>query len=106
MALDALCKGGERPLHMSFDIDAVDPSLAPSTGTAVSGGLSYREAHYVCEAVSETGLLGSLDLVEINPLLDSVAGGEPGGRRQGDATVRLGVELIASALGKSTLLPG
>ena len=96
MALDALCKGGERPLHCSFDIDAVDPSLAPSTGTAVTGGLSYREAHYVCEALAETGLLSSCDLVEVNPLI---------GGGSGAATVALGVELIASALGKATLPP-
>ncbi|EDQ89232.1 uncharacterized protein MONBRDRAFT_37086, partial [Monosiga brevicollis MX1] len=64
MALDHL---GERPLHLSYDIDACDPAIAPSTGTAVRGGLTYREAHYVAEAANETHRLASMDLVEVNP---------------------------------------
>jgi hypothetical protein len=64
MALDHVAgKGARRPLHLSYDIDAVDPAVAPSTGTAVNGGLNYREAHYVAEALAETGMLGSMDLV-------------------------------------------
>ena len=54
-----------RPLHMSYDIDAVDPSHAPATGTVVRGGLTYREALLITEMVAETGMLGSLDMVEV-----------------------------------------
>ncbi len=57
-------------LHVSFDIDVIDPSLAPGTGTAVQGGLTYREAHLIMEMLHDSGLVGSLDLVELNPLLD------------------------------------
>lgn len=87
-------------LHLSFDIDAVDPAVAPSTGTAVPGGLSWREAHYVCESCAETGLLRSMDMVEVNPLL-------AGGSRDnlaGNATVQAAVRFISSALGE-TILP-
>jgi arginase len=101
MALDHVvgaASGGPRPLHLSFDIDAVDPSLAPATGTRVPGGLSYREAHYVCEALAESGLLGSMDLVEINPDAGTASGGSA-------ATVGLGVELVGSALGQCIMLP-
>lgn len=87
---------GQAPLHLSFDIDAVDPTVAPSTGTAVPGGLNYREAHYVCEACAETGLLGSMDMVEVNPQL------VPG--QGGIATVTAAVQFIGSALGR-TILP-
>jgi arginase len=99
MALDHVQGGGrpERPLHLSYDIDGVDPSIAPSTGTTVSGGLSYREAHFVAEACARTGLLGSMDLVEINPRLGK------NGFSDAAATVQLGVELIGSALGKDIL---
>lgn len=55
MVLDHLLDRVERPLHLSFDIDAVDPLYAPSTGTRVAGGLSYREAYYICEAVAHSG---------------------------------------------------
>lgn len=92
MALEHL-KG--RPLHMSFDIDAVDPEFAPSTGTVVRGGLTYREAHFVAEAVARTGKLGSMDLVEVNPKLT------PGDESR--QTAELGMALIASALGSSIL---
>lgn len=57
------------PIHISFDIDAVDPTYAPATGTAVPGGLSYREAHYLVEEVAATRLLTSMDMVEVNPQL-------------------------------------
>jgi arginase len=87
--------GGPRPLHLSYDIDAVDPSVAPSTGTTVPGGLNYREAHYVAEACAETGLLGSMDVVEINPDLAPGAGGM--------ATVAAASQFIASALGRTIL---
>lgn len=86
------------PLHLSFDIDGVDPSVAPSTGTAVEGGLTYREAHYICEAAAASGSLCSMDLVEVNPELGTKEEREKG------VTAKAGVALIASALGKTTLL--
>ena len=55
MVLDHLMDRVERPLHLSFDIDAVDPLYAPSTGTRVAGGLSYREAYYICEEMAHSG---------------------------------------------------
>jgi arginase len=79
-------------LHVSFDLDAVDPMFAPGVGTPVRGGLSYREAHLVLEIVSESGLLDSLDVVEVNPILD-----------RENETGKLAVELVASALGKRIL---
>jgi arginase len=81
-----------RPIHVSFDMDAIDPSEAPGTGTPVKGGLSYREAHLVMEMLFESGQLGSIEMVEINPILDH--------RNQ---TAALAVGLICSALGKSIL---
>jgi arginase len=79
-------------LHVSFDMDVVDPDQAPGVGTPVKGGLSYREAHLAMETVAESGLLDSLDVVEVNPILD----------RQ-NATGELAVELVASALGARIL---
>jgi arginase len=81
-----------RPIHVSFDMDAIDPTEAPGTGTPVQGGLSYREAHLVMEMLYESGQLGSIEIVEINPILDY--------RNQ---TAALAVGLICSALGKSIL---
>ncbi|HXY85857.1 MAG TPA: arginase [Gaiellaceae bacterium] len=75
-------------VHVSLDLDAVDPEVAPGVGTPVRGGLSYREAHLVLELVAESGLLSSLDVVEVNPILD-----------RENQTGRLAVELVASALG-------
>src|SRR5262245_41536084 len=57
-------------VHVSFDLDVCDPSIAPGVGTPVKGGLDYREAHMVMEMVSDSGLLRALDLVEVNPILD------------------------------------
>jgi arginase len=79
-------------LHVSLDLDAVDPMFAPGVGTPVSGGLSYREAHLALELVAESGLLDSLDVVEVNPILDRT-----------NATATLAVELVASALGARIL---
>lgn len=81
-------------LHVSFDVDFLDPEIAPGTGTPVRGGPSYREAHLCMEMIADTGLLASLDVVELNPALDV--------RNQ---TAELVVDLIESLLGKSTLLP-
>jgi arginase len=92
MALDHL---GERPIHMSFDIDSVDPEHAPSTGTLVRGGLSYREAQYVCEAAFESDRLASLDMVEVNP---SLSLGEGAAR-----TADLALQLVESAMGNSII---
>ncbi|MBV8068025.1 MAG: arginase [Candidatus Eremiobacteraeota bacterium] len=88
----AVAGAGERPIHVSFDMDAIDPSEAPGTGTPVKGGLNYREAHLVMEMLFESGQLGSIEIVEINPILDY--------RNQ---TATLAVGLICSALGKSIL---
>lgn len=95
MALDHLCGAKERPLHMSYDIDAVDPVVAPSTGTKVRGGLTWREAHYVAEAVAESNLLVGLDMVEVNPSLSPGAGAQN--------TVDMALLLISSALGNRIL---
>jgi arginase len=79
-------------VHVSLDMDALDPEVAPGVGTPVRGGLSYREAHLAMELVSESGLAGSLEVVEVNPILD-----------RENATAALAVELVASALGKTIL---
>jgi arginase len=91
---DALAVAGEgtEGLHVSLDMDFLDPTHAPGVGTPVRGGATYREAHAAMEAVAETGSLRSLDLVEVNPVLD-----------EHNATAELAVELAASALGKRTL---
>jgi arginase len=79
-------------LHVSLDLDAVDPMFAPGVGTPVRGGLSYRETHLALELVAEAGVLDSLDVVEVNPILD-----------RENETAELAVELVASALGKRIL---
>ncbi len=84
--------GGTAGIHVSFDMDVCDPSVAPGVGTPVKGGLNYREAHLMMEIVADSGLLTSLDLVEVNPTLDVR-----------NATAELGTELALSALGKKIL---
>jgi arginase len=84
--------GGGAFLHLSFDMDVVDPEYAPGVGTPVRGGLSYREAHLAMETVAEAGIVDSLDIVEVNPVLD-----------RENATGKLAVELVASALGARIL---
>ncbi len=79
-------------VHVSLDLDALDPEFAPGVGTPVKGGLTYREAHLAFEDLAESGLVGSLELVEVNPILD---------RENGSAAIA--VELAASALGQSIL---
>ncbi len=96
-AKDILFKSGNRPLHLSYDIDAIDPHFAPSTGTKVRGGLNYREAHYIAETLAETKQLVGMDLVEINPRLGYL---DPALRSEKNLTVEIGLELVASALGK------
>jgi arginase len=79
-------------LHLSFDMDVVDPDYAPGVGTPVRGGLSYREAHLAMETVAESRRIDSMDVVEVNPILD-----------RENATGQLAVELVASALGARIL---
>jgi arginase len=81
-------------LHVSFDLDVLDPALAPGVGTPVMGGLSYREAHLVMELLHESGLVTSLDVVELNPMLDHAG-----------QTARLAVDLVGSLFGKSISQP-
>jgi arginase len=83
---------GTGGIHVSFDLDVMDPDEAPGVGTAVPGGLSYREAHLAMEMLADTGKLLSVELVEANPILD-----------QRNVTARLGVELLTSLLGKKIL---
>jgi len=95
MALDHVNPERDRPIHLSFDVDALDPSVAPSTGTPVRGGLTFREGHYICEAIHETGLLVALDMVEVNPSLADEASVQQ--------TVAVGCSLVRSALGETLL---
>ena len=88
----ALASEGTTGIHVSFDLDACDPAIAPGVGTAVKGDLNYREAHMLMELVAESGGLTSLDLVEVNPILDAR-----------NVTAQLAVELALSALGKTIL---
>ncbi|WP_299361021.1 arginase [uncultured Paracoccus sp.] len=76
-------------LHVSLDVDFLDPSVAPAVGTTVPGGATFREAHLVCELIHESGLMTSLDLVELNPFLDDR------GR-----TTRMMVDLVGSLMGR------
>jgi arginase len=90
---DALAHvAGDGFVHVSFDMDVVDPEYAPGVGTPVLGGLSYREAHFAMELVAEAGIAQSLEVVEVNPILDTE-----------NKTARLAVELVASALGARIL---
>ena len=79
-------------VHVSFDLDAVDPTVAPGVGTPVKGGLDYREAHLVMEVLADAGVMTSLEMVEVNPILD-----------QGNASAAFAVELVQSAFGKKIL---
>ena len=88
----ALAGAGTAGVHVSFDMDVCDPSIAPGVGTPVKGGIDYREAHLLMEIVADSGLLTALDLVEVNPTLDVR-----------NATAKLGVELALSALGMKIL---
>jgi len=83
---------GDGFVHVSLDLDVVDPEEAPGVGTPVRGGLSYREAHLAMELVAEAGVMSSLDVVEVNPILD-----------RENHTAALAVELVASAFGARIL---
>jgi arginase len=89
-ALDRL--GHLKRIHVSLDMDSLDPAEAPGVGTPVPGGLSYREAHLLMEILGDSGKVSSLDVVEINPILDD-----------GNKTAELAVGLIASILGQRIL---
>jgi arginase len=88
----AIACAGTGGLHVSFDMDVCDPTIAPGVGTPVKGGLDYREAHMVMELVADSGQLRALDLVEVNPILDDR-----------NMTAILGVELACSALGQKII---
>jgi arginase len=81
---------GTKGFHLSFDMDSIDPEIAPGVGTPVPGGLTYREAHLACELAAESGGMLSMDLVEVNPILDDK-----------NRTAQMAVGLIQSALGKT-----
>lgn len=83
---------GTAGFHLSLDLDALDPRVAPGVGTPVQGGLTYREGHLVCEKAARSGRLLSLEVVELNPVLDDR-----------NHTAVLAVGLVASALGKTIL---
>lgn len=89
-ALNAL--GNVDTIHISFDLDSVDPDYAPGVGTPVPGGLSYREAHLLMEMLADDGRVRSLDLVEVNPILDT-----------GNRTAEVAVELASSVFGQRIL---
>lgn len=88
----ARANDGTSGFHLSFDLDSLDPLEAPGVGTPVQGGLTYREGHLVCEKAAATGRLVSLEIVELNPVLDDR-----------NHTARMAVGLVASALGQSIL---
>lgn len=94
-AMEAALEGvdADTHVHVSFDVDFLDPSIAPGVGTTVPGGPNYREAQLVMEMIADTGRMGSLDIVELNPLLDAR-----------NATAQLAVDLVESLFGKSTLM--
>ena len=79
-------------VHVSVDLDAVDPAVAPGVGTPVKGGLDYREAHLIMEVIADAGVMTSLEMVEVNPILDT-----------GNASAEFAVELVQSAFGKKIL---
>jgi len=83
---------GTAGFHLSYDLDGLDPLVAPGVGTPVPGGLTYREGHLVCEKIARSGTMVSLEFVEVNPVLDERNG-----------TARMAVDLMASALGKAIL---
>ena len=83
---------GTSYLHLSLDLDAIDPTVAPGVGTPVKGGLDYREAHLIMESVAESGKMTSLELVEVNPILD-----------ENNTSAEFAVELVQSAFGKNIL---
>ncbi|CAB4377102.1 unnamed protein product [Rhizophagus irregularis] len=101
MALDAVNPKRDLPIHLSFDVDALDPTVAPSTGTPVRGGLTFREGHYICEAIHDTGCVVAVDIMEVAipdpeifPDIDET---------QIFATVTVGLSLIRCCFGETLL---
>src|SRR3954453_22438970 len=86
---------GTAGFHLSFDMDFVDPLEAPGVGTPVRGGVTYREAHLAMESICDSSRMVSMELVEVNPVLD-----------EANRTALLAVELIMSAMGKRILKAG
>jgi arginase len=79
-------------IHVSFDLDVVDPTFAPGVGTPVPGGLSYREAHLLMESIAECGCMSSLEVTEVNPILDNQ-----------NRSAEFATDIIASSLGQRIL---
>jgi len=92
MALNHVNPYRTNPIHLSFDVDGLDPSVAPSTGTPVRGGLTFREGCYICETLAETGLLVGMDITEINPAL--------GSERDAAVTLQVACSMTRCALGE------
>jgi arginase len=88
----AIASGGTAGFHVSLDMDSVDPREAPGVGTPVRGGLTYREAHLAMELICDSGRMTSIEVVEVNPVMD-----------ESNRTAALAVELMMSALGKRIL---
>jgi arginase len=87
-----IATAGTAGFHLSFDMDSLDPTEAPGVGTPVRGGITYREAHTAMELICDSGMMSSIEMVEVNPVLDEV-----------NRTALLAVELVTSALGKRIL---
>ncbi|BFZ54198.1 Arginase, catabolizes arginine to ornithine and urea [Savitreella phatthalungensis] len=108
-ALDRINPDRTRPIHLSYDVDALDPVFVSATGTPVRGGLTFREGTFICEAVAETGCLVSMDVVEVNPSLAAVAAQERGDTDNRIAeielrkTVEIANALVRCALGETLL---
>ncbi|MBI2417943.1 MAG: arginase family protein, partial [Ignavibacteriales bacterium] len=85
-------QGSVDHIHISFDADSVDPTIAPGVGTPVPGGLTYREAHLLMETIADCGCMSSLEVSEVNPILDTR-----------NSSAEFCVELIASSMGKRIL---
>lgn len=101
MALDYINGGTssrDRPIHLTYDIDVLDPTIAPSTGVPVPGGLNFREGHYICEALYDTSSLVAMDLVEVNPALTE--------QRDSERTVQVACSLLRSAFGRNGAFRG
>jgi arginase len=90
-AIEIAC-AGTAGLHLSLDMDSVDPQEAPGVGTPVRGGMTYREAHLAMEILCDSGKMLSMEVVEVNPVID-----------EANRTAALAVELVMSALGKRIL---
>ena len=99
-ALNRINPDRSRPIHLSYDVDALDPIFVSATGTPVRGGLTFREATFICEAVAETGCLVSMDVVEVNPSLRQ--DGETG-EQELRKTLDIATSLIRCALGETLL---